>query len=493
MLIFNRVANVYLACFILSFSYLPFASAQSLEERVKTLEEQNKKLVERNQRFETQSAQIMQRLLESEKRNTALSDRLTASEQHGDSKSNLILETIGSMMDDLGTGGQSGGGYGAGPISRSGFGLQFYGTIRFEAAYNDSRFNRTIDPQWVRPEDGIFAGNNDDQFNLNARRTTIGLNADIGRVGDARVRGKIEFDFAGYNNDNSEFGSESRANVRLLLAYVDFEIDNFSFRFGQDWDILAPLIPLVDNQRNLWDTGNLGDRRPMAQAFYNGGSRTGIAYSIGVAVGLTGAVDNLDSDTGFGSFLTTERDGFDSGQPHIQLAFGLEFDSWVAGERINIGVSGAWGRLETDTRFAGENKFTSWALSFDLVVPLFAGAHIKAEGFMGQALADFRGGISQSLNLTTGKEIDSIGGFGEFYWQVSDFFGWGFGGSIDNPDFDDLDLAMRASNWTLYVASRFDWGSGVQSGFDVIFWKTQYADRADGDAVRITAFVEMTF
>ncbi len=489
----NSISKSIILCLIAVLFGLPSLSAQTLEERVRKLEKENQKLAEQNHRIESQSAQILQRLLTSEQKNAELSQRLNATEQLNHNKTSAIMDAIGSLTDDLGGNPVVGGGYGGGSISRSGFSLQFYGTIRFEASYSDSRFNRTIDPQWVQPEDGIFASNNDDQFSMNARRSTIGLNTSLGRVGDAQVRGKLEFDFAGFDSNQTEDQSESRARVRLLLAYVDFQIGNFSLRFGQDWDILAPLNPVVDNQRHLWDTGNLGDRRPMAQIYFEGGGRDGVAYHIAFAVGLTGAVDNLDADTGFGSFLTTERDGFDSGQPHLQLAAGVDFDSWVAGERIRIGFSGAWGKLETDTDFAGEDEFTTWALSFDVVIPLFEGAHIKAEGFIGQALADFRGGISQSINVTTGREIDSMGGFAEFFWQTSDFFGFGFGASIDNPDFDDLDLAQRASNWTLYAAARFDWGSGVQSGLDVIFWKTQYANREEGDALRVTAFVEISF
>ena len=477
--------------FLLFLFVLPSSFGQSVEERLRRLEEQNRKLARQNERMESQTATILQRLKESEENNRELARRLAHSEASSSQRTEAIVRTLGEMVNDMGPG-NSGYGYG-GPITRSGFGLQFYGAIRLETAWSDSRFNRAVDPQWVRPEDGISASSNDDQFILDARRTTIGLNADVGRVGDAHVRGKIEFDFAGFQDGATEDSAENRAHLRLLLAYVDFETGDFSLRFGQDWDLIAPLDPLVDNQRQLWDTGNVGDRRPMAQILYQGGSASSLQYHIGLAVGLTGAVDNLDSDIGFGSFLTTERDGFDVGQPHLQLAMGIRFDSWVPDERIRFGVSAAWGEFETDTRFNGENKFTTWLLSFDLVLPLFSGAHLKAEGFIGQALADFRGGISQSVNLSTGREIDSMGGFAEFYWQLTDFFGFGFGGSIDNPDYDDLDLAMKASNWTLYWAARFDWGSGVTSGIDVIFWKTQYANREDGDALRIGAYVEMVF
>ncbi len=456
-------------------------SAQDVEERLKKLEEANPQLVEQN-------ARILQRLQTAETRNASLEERLAAADDLNQRKFDVLIDQLGQSMDDLGRG--SGGYGGGGSTSRSGFPLQFYGTLRWEVAYSDSRFNRAVDPQWVRPEDGIVADDDDDQFVMDVRRSTLGLNTDLGKIGFARVRGKLEFDFASYDFNESE----SVAGVRLLFAWVDLDLGNgFSLRFGQDWDLISPLDPIVDNQRHLWDTGNLGDRRPQAQFFYNGGSREGVEYSFGVSVGLTGAIDNRDHDVGFGTFLSTERDGFDSGQPHIQVAASVAFDSWVADRRIVLGGSFAWGKLETDTEFLGNDDFTSWLVAIDFQIPLLSGLDLRGEAFMGQALGDFRGGISQSLNVTMGEEIDSRGGWAELHWQATDLFGLAAGGSIDNPDADDLEVASRASNWTLYVASRFDWGDGLRSGLDVIFWKTQYIGRDDGDAIRVNAFVELSF
>ncbi|MCB9831132.1 MAG: hypothetical protein H6807_01560 [Planctomycetes bacterium] len=453
--------------------------AQSVEDRLQKLEDQNRQLQDQNSR-------IMQRLQQAEMRNATLEQRLGAADDFNQRKFDLLIEQLGQNFDDLGRGGYGGGG----SISRSGFALQFYGTLRWEAAYSDSRFNRTVDPQWVRSEDDIVAEDDDDQFVMDVRRSTIGLNTDLGDIMGAHVRGKLEFDFASFDNGESE----SVAGVRLLFAWIDLDLGNgFSLRFGQDWDLIAPLDPIVDNQRHLWDTGNLGDRRPQAQFFYQGGSRESVEYSFGVSLGLTGAIDNRDYDVGFGTFLSTERDGFDSGQPNIQVAASVSFDSWVDDARIQLGASFAWARLETDTKFIDEDHFTTWLIAIDFRIPILTGLELRGEAFMGQALGDFRGGISQSINVTLGKEIDSKGGWAELQWQATDLFSIAVGGSIDNPDEDDLEIAARASNWTLYVATRFDWGDGLRSGIDGMFWKTQYVSRDDGDAIRISAFVELAF
>lgn len=472
----SRLAALSTCILLLSASCL--RAQDGLEERVQRLEEQN-------QRLAAQNDHILQRLAASEQRNAELESRLDAGGAASPSELEAVLAGVGDVIDDLDPeANRLVSWYG---LVRSGIQLQFYGRVRLDSYYNSARFNRTINPQWLRPEDGINAARDDDAFAFDARLTTIGMNLDAGRIGSAHVRAKVEFDFANFN------GAESRPNARLLLAYVDIEFDRLSLRFGQDWDLISPYDPIVDEHRHLWDTGNLGDRRPLAQVFYRGGSEAGVDFDLGLALGATGSVDNRDVDVGFGSFLSTERDGFDSGHPHVQASASVGFDGWVPAQRIRLGVSGAWGRLETDTEFMGEDHFTSWLVAMDFFIPLFSTVHLKGELFYGEALSDFRGGISQSINVTEGDEIRSKGGWAEFYWQASNFLGLAAGASIDKPKRGDLDVAMRSANFTIYVASRQNWGGGLTSGVDLIFWKTQYLDRKDGDGIRVNVFVELTF
>ena len=471
-----------LCCVLTSLCCL--GQSQTLEERVKKLESQNAQLLEMNKA-------MSQRLDASETRNRRLETKLNEATEFQTQRSNLVIDEIGRLMEDLRPS-ASGGGDSAYNMTRSSSLIQFYGRLRLDLHYNTGRFNAAVDPRWVRPEDGFNAADNDEAFVMDVRTTTLGFNLDAGRLAGGRVLGKLEFDFDDADGgDGTE--AESEISPRLLLAYLDYSIGNFSVRLGQDWDIISPYDPIVDAHRFLWDTGNLGDRRPMLSFNYQGGNKRGIAWHAGLAVGLTGAVDNLDADVGFGSFLSTERDGFDAGHPHLQLAFGVNFDSWVADDRIALGVSAAWGTLETDTEFNGEDRFTTWLIAFDMRVPLYGPVSLKAEAFIGQALGDFRGGIAQSIDTIDGDEIESIGGWAELHWQVNSLIGVAVGASIDNPKFEDLRVTDRDSNWAAYFATRFDWDRGLRSGFDVLFWKTQYVGQDDGDALRFSAFVELNF
>ncbi|MEE9393317.1 MAG: cell division protein ZapB [Planctomycetota bacterium] len=488
MFAYCRNAILVFAIFTLSLS------AQTLEERVRTLEEQNRQLIQQNQRLTSSHNQVLDRLSTTERNNQALVERIERREGHEDNRLETMLKGLEDMIESEGGGSASASSYGRDyltryDLTRSGSKLQFYGRLRLDLYHNTARFDRAIDPRWVRPEDGINASEDDDAFALDSRNTTIGLNYDFGPIaGTRRTAAKVEFDFGGFSSE-----TESRAGARLLLAYIDLNFGSWSLRFGQDWDVISPYDPIVDQHRHLWDTGNLGDRRPMIQAAYHGGSRRGIEYDFRVALGTTGAVNAEDADTGFGTFLTTELDGVDSGIPHLQVAASITVDSWVRGDRMTIGLSGLIARLETDTRLNGERHFDSWMLGVDFFIPIFAGVHLKGEAFIGSALGDWRGGIGQSINRSTGDEIDTMGGFAELFWQATKRFGIGVGASIDNPEFDDLEVASRASNWTAYVATRYDLGGGLQLGLDAIFWKTQYVGREDGDAWRFNAFIEIGF
>lgn len=444
------------------------ARAQDADARLRALEEQNRR--------------ILERLEAAEKKNVELESKLAAADQTA--ADTRLEELIGNLGDA-----SRGGVVTNTALTRSGDPIQFSGRVRLDAYYQNARMNAVVNPMWVLPENGINAEPNDDSFAFDARLTTIGIDVDAGRIGDADVGARIQFDFANYAGNTGE----SRETPRLLVAYANIDFGQLVLRFGQDWDVIAPYDPIVDEQSHLWNTGNLGDRRPMAEALWNGGDPTGFAYSAHLALGLTGAVDNDDLDIFAGQFLSTERDGFDAGHPHGQLAVEVSFASWVPEKRVRFGTFGLLGDMQTDADINGKSDFEIWAAGLNFIVPLFDGVTLKGEGFMGQALADFRGGISQSIDLTSGREIKSMGGFAEVFWQATDLFGVGLGGSIDSPDFSDLPDGGRASNWTTYLATRFNWGGGLTTGLDVIFWKTEYKNREEGDTLRFDMFLQLTF
>jgi len=67
----------------------------------------------------------------------------------------------------------------------------------------------------------------------------------------------------------SALGFDTNVNPRLRLAYASLAVNNFEFRFGQQWDLFSPLNPnTVNVNANLWYGGNLGFRRGQIQIGY---------------------------------------------------------------------------------------------------------------------------------------------------------------------------------------------------------------------------------
>ena len=209
---------------------------------------------------------------------------------------------------------------------------------------------------------------------------------------------------------------------------------------------------------------------------------------------MSGAIDQADNDGTGGS--RTVADGFDSGHPHGQLRFGVNFDSWVESQRATLGAWGYVAGLETDMKFGGEDHFMPWIVGIDVVLPIAETLSLRGEAWIGEALSDIRGSILQDINTVTGSEVSAWGGFAELHWQTSKTIRLALGGSIDNPDGGDLSGLSgedRDLNWTLYASSRFDWEGGLLSGLDVIFWETQYSDGDLGNMVRINIWTQLNF
>ncbi len=445
---------------------------QSHEERIRQLEEQNRAILDRLQSAESRNAALEAEVSRLHEDNSAVYDatletqvnRVSSSLQEGVTWKNLV---------------------------RSGNPLKFYGFIRLDAYYNSARFDSVIVPSKVQPENGVAARDNDDQFALDARLTRFGFDVNAGKIGSADVMGKLETDFANFPAGIAE----SRETPRIRLAYIDIDFGALAVRMGQDWDVISPIFPWVNAELLMWNAGNLGDRRPQIELRYDSGDPKEFAFQWVLSAGLTGAINNQDLDTtGAPPLLsTTERDGFDAGHPHGQTRAGVTFKSWVEGKTATVGVWGALAGLETDTKFQGQDSFTSWLGGLDATLPLFGPITAKGEFWIGKALGDFRGGIGQAINTALGDEIAAIGGWGELQCALTDSFTVVVGGTVDNPDANDLSTGNADLNWSMYLGTRYDAGGGLKLGLDAIYWETQYKDVALGNAVRLNFYTQLDF
>ncbi len=372
--------------------------------------------------------------------------------------------------------------------------FKFYGFLRLDAQYDDSRPNNTQTIGWILSEDPTApppigaGGSNLEDLTIHARLTRFGVDLDGGQVAsldDAKVTGKIEVDF--YNNA-LQTQAESRAALRMRHAWVKLAWDSVSLLCGQTNDVISPIFPVINNDLVMWGAGNLGDRRPQIRVEYGRGSTDSRFIAQG-EIGLTGADDNSDLDSP-GTYGAGFRDGETSGLPTVQERLAYRFD-WNK-KPVEMGVWGHIAKEEPDTSFNGENEFDSNAVGFDVQIPLGSRFSIKGEAWQGENVDDVRGGIFQGINRTTGEEIESKGGFGEVGFQVNEHLVLYAGYSTDDPENEDVGSGGRAANKIWYVASHWNY-KPMRFGLEVHDWTTEYVDFEEGDDTRVVAFIQYTF
>jgi hypothetical protein len=377
------------------------------------------------------------------------------------------------------------GGLGWKDLTRSGFPLRFYGFLRLDAYVNTARMNSIILPATVSPEDGTAADDDDAGFALDPRLTRFGVDILPGQVGETNVAGKIEVDFSNFPSGTSE----SRATPRIRVAWVDLARGEYALRVGQDWDVISPLYPAVNGELLMWNAGNTGDRRAQIQGRW---APKGSQVDLEACLGLTGAITNEDLDAATPG-LTPERDGFDSGLPNLQVRAGVKLDGPVEKKPVELGAWGAVGKTETDTSFGGEKRFDVSILGADFQVPISDTLSARGEAWAGENLGDFRGGIGQSIDTTTGDEIGAVGGWAELVVAATDDTRFHAGSTLDDPDGDDVAAGKPERNLTAYVGTIKDWPSGLRTGFDLIYWETDWANSEDGDGLRFNLYFQFSF
>jgi hypothetical protein len=370
-------------------------------------------------------------------------------------------------------------------LTRSGIPIKFYGFVRLDTYYDTARADSVVIPLRVLPENAggtaPSAKTNDNEFFLDPRLTRFGVDIKPPLSGTTAIAGKIEMDFS------STSGTESRTNPRMRLAYVDVSDGDYSARFGQDWDVISPLYPAINHETLMWNAGNLGDRRAQLEGRYAPKDGT---TNVVASLGLTGAItaQDLDPATAGG-----QKDGWDSGLPHLQVRAGWKDDLLVEKKASSVGVWGALGRAEADVAINGQTRFDTWLAGVDFEIPLTPDLTARGEAWTGADLGDFRGGIGQTVNTTTGKEIGSTGGWGELVYKVAPKTQFHIGGTVDDPDNGDLVANNAKRNIAGYMGTVVDWDSGVRTAFDAIYWETDYVGLGVGNMVRFDLYFQYNF
>lgn len=373
-----------------------------------------------------------------------------------------------------------------------------YGIGWVNIAFDTSRTQSGPFTIFAQPEDV----EGESGFSVNARASRFGVRVSGPQIFGGETSGRVEFDF---------FGStqlENRAGILLRHAYGEFIGENWRAVGGQTNDVISPLIPNMQNYTPGWGAGNIGYRRAQSrfewwQDVADAGRFT-LQGSINQTIVTDFATDPL---TG----------GEDAGWPTImgRIAFRPECDRHVddplasCGPRVRymppganadlspeIGISGHIGREQVDftaAPLADDLKFTSWSFNVDVYAPITDRIGFQGEFFTGEVLGTFQGGIIQGIDPVLRRGIRSTGGWGEFWYHVTDRIHTHVGFGIDDPRDSDLSAGRRSKNQFWFANAVYDVTELFSVGLEASHWKTRFVGLADGEAVRIETVMKYRF
>lgn len=356
--------------------------------------------------------------------------------------------------------------------------LQFYGQVRQDFIFDDSRPDAFQTPLFILPEPP--GARNRSNFTMHPRLTRFGINASgpaLEGLRSARISGKFEFDF-------QNGGRESRAIPRFRHMYLELRWSAASLLVGQTSDIISPLFPAVNGDTLMWNAGNLGDRRPQARLTLQPAADR-LRWSLTAGAGLSGAVDSQDLD-GDGV-----RDGEAAAVPNAQARFGLSYPA-AGMRRFNIGFWGHLARQQISTPIAGETRFGSHSAGLDYEIPIGTRALFRGEVWTGRNLSDVRGGIGQAVDRDRGREIASKGGWAEIGGNITNRYAIFAGFTVDSPDEDDVPAGGRTRNGAWFIVNRWNAGPLVL-GVDYLHWTTRFNDAPRGINNRFNAYIVYSF
>lgn len=345
--------------------------------------------------------------------------------------------------------------------------IGFYGFVRVDAIFDDSKNNAFQAPTFVRSEPA--GTENQGNFTIHPRLSRFGMNfyapTALMNLGDARLRGRIETDFL-------NGGSESRAIPRMRHAYLRLDWGEHSLLAGQTSDLISPLFPTVNSSTLMWNAGNLGDRRMQIRYGYE--AKSGLSFRAGI--GMTGAVDPLDADA------NGIRDGEAAIFPNFQGR--IAYDS----QRVKIGAWSHYARLHTGVAFGGQNDFNGYSYGSDFEFLFMDRLRVRGEAWAGSNLGDLRGGIGQSFNRMTGQEIDSRGGWVEVGVHAGrhDIFA---GYSMDDPKNQHVAAGSPTENRAWYITNRFSLSEPLVLGIENLHWRTHFKGFPKGTDNRINVYL----
>lgn len=365
------------------------------------------------------------------------------------------------------------------------FDVNWYGAFQVDGAYDQNLTSHGNFSMWVQPQS---IDENDEQFNMTANATRFGVVANTVTRRTIDITGQLEFDlYAGVFSG----ATTEENNPMLLLRHAYFQVESPSARLtaGQTWDLVSPLNPPTLNYASLWGCGNIGYRRPQISAAMkvNPDANTDVTVSGGffrtIGSDLTPTFSLAAGET-----RDISDDGTDAGIPSFQTQININHQL-PAGDQIQLGISGLYGKLKAETNLGNYEKYESWAVSGYGTISLVSGFGVAGELFVGSNLHSYFGGI---LNDSRIQGVAARGGWGAAWIQPTEDIRLNAGMGIDDPKDEDL-VDGRTQNRCIFANVNYSFVPQVTFGFEVSQWETRYklSDRAEN--VRAQTSLSLNF
>jgi hypothetical protein len=381
---------------------------------------------------------------------------------------------------------------GAGTVASviSDFKFKPYGFIKLDGSYDDSKIypssgNFSLYVPSELSSDKDKTSHNDNNFSMTGRQTQVGLYILAPETYAWVAKGRIEIDFYGDGTQH-----ENKADPLLRQAYVELTRGKFGIIAGQTNDLISPLAPSTLNYTVGWAAGNIGYRRPQLRLTYTHPINEKNKLIGAFAIARTTGTINEDLD------IDSKTDGEDVGYPTVQgrIAYATKL---FAGKDSVFGISGHYGKEEIDWGLINpalhQKRMKSWSLNSDFEVPLTSRLSFKGEGFVGENLDDYFGGILQGINSDKTKKeftsiIKSMGGWAQLTYQYNKWK-YNVGAGIDDPRNKQLSTGMRSRNTFYFGNFYYNLIPPVNLCLEYSHWETDYINKHDGKNNRIQTSV----
>jgi hypothetical protein len=341
------------------------------------------------------------------------------------------------------------------------FDIKPYGYVKLDGSYDQNLTSHGNFVMWVNPR--TYEGD-DEQLNMTANETLLGLKMVSTGNKNIKVNGNIEFDLY------ASGAPENKAMLQLRHAYFSVSTGQLELIAGQTWDLISPLDPSTLNYSVLWGCGNTGYRRPQIRLSYiiPASDATSVKLSGGffrtIGSDLTPTFTLALSETSEGS-----DDGTDAGIPSFQGGLDIQH-KWGSKGLFRVGVSGLWGTLKAETNQGNSQTYESSGVWGHIMLAAPSGAGISGEGYTGSNLRSYFGGILQSSTI---DGVRSTGGWASAWIKPGPAVKFTTGFGLDDPNDDDISSG-RSLNSCLFGNVRYSIVSNVTVGFEVANWKTEY-------------------